>query len=261
MTPFAAELLGSFLLILFGNGVVANVVLARTKSQSSGWIVITLAWGLAVAMSVYVVGRISGGHLNPAVTLALASVGAFSATEVPTYLLAQLVGAFLGAVTVFAYFRPHFAATASKENKLAVFATSPAIEKPLNNLFSEIISTFVLVLGMMGIGNNQLAEGLNPLLVGLLVVLIGLTLGGTTGYAINPARDLAPRLAHFLLPVPEKGSSHWQYAWIPVVGPIVGGVAAAQFFDVLIKGNSTSMWFYLTNIPILGLWLWNILRG
>lgn len=175
------------------------------------------------------VGHISGGHLNPAVTLALVSTGAFPAAEAPAYLLAQFLGAWLGAATVFAYFRPHFAATTDKDTKFAVFATLPAINKPFNNLLSEVIGTFVLVLGIMGIGANRLADGINPLLVGLLVVLIGLALGGTTGYAINPARDFAPRLAHFLLPVPGKGGSHWGYAWIPLAGPIIGGTAAAQF--------------------------------
>lgn len=260
MTPFTAELLGTFLLILFGNGVVANVALARTKSQNGGWIVITLAWGLAVAMAVYVVGRISGAHLNPAVTLAMASTGAFPTADVPTYLMAQFIGAFLGAALTFAYFRPHFAATADKDTKLAVFATSPAINKPLNNLLSEIIGTFVLVLGIMGIGANQLADGINPLLVGLLVVLIGLALGGTTGYAINPFRDLAPRLAHFLLPIPDKGSSNWGYAWIPVAGPVIGGTAAAQFFDVLVKGNSAGTLFYISIIPVVALFVWNVFR-
>lgn len=260
MTPFAAELLGTFLLILFGNGVVANVALARTKSQNSGWIVITLAWGLAVAMSVYVVGRISGGHLNPAVTLALASTGTFPMADVPAYLLAQFIGAFLGAAVTFAYFRPHFAATTDQDTKLAVFATSPAIDKPLSNLLSEIIGTFVLVLGIMGIGANQLADGINPLLVGLLIVLIGLALGGTTGYAINPFRDLAPRLAHFLLPIPNKGSSNWSYTWIPITGPIVGGIAAAQFFEVVVKGNPATTLFYLSLLPVVALLIWNIIR-
>ncbi|WP_448518515.1 MIP/aquaporin family protein [Rhodoflexus sp.] len=260
MTTFAAELLGTFLLILFGNGVVANVALARTKSQNGGWIVITISWGLAVAMAVYVVGRISGGHLNPAVTIALAATGAFPTADVPAYLLAQLIGAFLGAATTFAYFRPHFAATADKDTKLAVFATLPAIDKPLNNLLSEVIGTFVLVLGIMGIGANQLADGINPLLVGLLVVLIGSALGGTTGYAINPARDLGPRLAHFLLPIPDKGSSNWGYAWIPIVGPIIGGTAAAQFFEVIVKGNDPGWIFYVALLPVVGLLLWNIFR-
>ena len=260
MTPFTAELLGTFLLIFFGNGVVANVALARTKSQNGGWIVIAIAWGLAVAVSVYVVGRISGAHLNPAVTLAIASTATFPVADVPAYLLAQIIGAFLGAAATFAYFRPHFAATTNKDTKLGVFATSPAIDKPLNNLLSEVLGTFMLVLGIMGIGANQLADGINPLLVGLLVVLIGLALGGTTGYAINPARDFGPRLAHFLLPIPDKGSSHWAYAWIPIVGPIIGGTAAAQFFDVIVKGNQAGTLFYLAIVPVVALLVWNIFK-
>ena len=246
MQAFVAELIGTCILVVLGNGVVANVVLARTKGNGSGWIVITTGWGLAVAIAVYSVGRISGAHINPAVTVGLASIGQFPWANVGPYLAAQMAGAFLGAVIVWITYRPHWDATDDTAAKLAVFATGPEIRSTGSNLVTEIVGTGVLVFGVLAIAANAgemtagpvdlssvFATGLNPLLVGLLVWSIGLSLGGPTGYAINPARDLGPRLAHALLPIAGKGSSDWSYGWIPVVGPLAGGVLGALAFQAL----------------------------
>lgn len=222
-----AELLGTALLILLGNGVVAGVVLKGSKSESSGWIVITIGWALAVTFAVFAVGRISGAHLNPAVTIALAAGGKFAWADVPLYIVAQLCGAFLGACLVYLHYLPHWAHTEDQEAKRAVFCTAPAIRHTTGNFISEFIGTFVLMFGLMALGVNKFADGLNPLAVGALVMAIGLSLGGTTGYAINPARDLGPRLAHALLPIPRKGSSDWRYAWIPIMAPVLGGICGA----------------------------------
>ncbi|GAB6153273.1 glycerol uptake facilitator protein GlpF [Desulfosporosinus burensis] len=230
MSPFLAEIIGTMLLIIFGSGVVAGVVLNKSKAQNSGWIVITWGWGLGVAVAVYAVGSFSGAHLNPAVTLGLAVIGQFPWANVPSYILAQMIGAFLGAVIVWLHYLPHWGETEDKDLKLAVFSTGPAIRNTAANLLSEIIGTFVLLVGILAIGANKLSEGFAPFLVGLLIVSIGLSLGGTTGYAINPARDLGPRIAHFVLPIKGKGDSDWKYAWIPVVGPLIGGVLGALFF-------------------------------
>jgi len=240
MSPYLAEFLGTMILIIFGDGVVANVVLKQTKGNDSGWIVITAGWGLAVAMGVYCVGWISGAHLNPAVTLGMVSIGAISADLVPGYLLAQFGGAFAGAVVVWLAYLPHWEATEDKGAKLAVFCTGPAIRKPGANVITEIIGTFMLVLGVLAIlrpdnlnPDAGWSAGMGPLLVGLLVFAIGLSLGGPTGYAINPARDLGPRIAHFLLPIHGKGDSDWSYAWVPIVGPVIGGIAAALFYQAV----------------------------
>lgn len=233
MSPFVGEIVGTMLLILFGDAVVANVVLSKTKGQNSGWIVITAGWGLAVAMAVYAVGRISGAHINPAVTIGLASIGKFPWADVPLYIVAQFIGAFIGGVLVWLAYLPHWAETESKPLKLAVFCTGPAIRNYGANLLTEIIGTFALVFGVLYIISNELVAGLAPLLIGFLVWVIGLTLGGPTGYAINPARDLGPRIAHFVLPIAGKGDSDWAYSWVPVVGPIIGGVVGALLFVLL----------------------------
>ncbi len=201
MSTFVAEIVGTAVLILLGNGVVANVVLKRTKGEGSGWIVITTGWGAAVFVAVAIVAPISGAHINPAVTLGLAAAGSFAWADVPAYWTAQMLGAMLGASLVWLMYRQHYELTDDKDAKLATFCTAPAIRSPLDNFFSEVVGTFVLV--------------------------IGLALGGTTGYAINPARDLGPRIAHAILPIPSKRDSNWTYAWIPVLGPLTGGVMAA----------------------------------
>jgi glycerol uptake facilitator protein len=246
MQTLLAEAIGTMLLVLLGDGVVANVVLNRTKGQNGGWIVITVGWGVAVAMAVYAVGRISGAHLNPAVTIGLAVIGSFSWNQVPGYIVAQMIGAFAGAVLVWMAYLPHWKVTTDPGSKLAVFATGPALRNTSGNFVAEVIGTAVLVFGVLAIAANAqtvsrpgdvdlsfvFSRGLQPLLVGVLVLGIGLSLGGPTGYAINPARDLGPRLAHAVLPIPAKGSSDWGYSWIPVVAPIVGGIfgAGAYFF-------------------------------
>ena len=226
------------LLIILGDGVVANVVLNRTKGQNSGWIVITAGWAFAVTVAVYAVGSFSGAHINPAVTIALAAIGKFAWAKVPMYIAAQLVGAFLGGAIVWLAYLPHWAVTESAASKLAVFSTAPAIRNTTANLLTEVIGTFVLVLGVLAILTPKNLNpihgwdvGFGPFLVGVLVWAIGLSLGGPTGYAINPARDLGPRVAHALLPIAGKGGSDWRYAWIPVVGPIIGGLIAALLYQ------------------------------
>lgn len=246
MSPYLAEFIGTALLILLGNGVVGGVVLNHSKAQNSGWIVITIGWGLAVTMAVYAVGAYSGAHINPAVTLALAAEGSFEWGKVPGYILAQMGGALIGASLVWLHYLPHWKETKEPLDKLAVFSTGPAIKNKWSNLLSETIGTFVLISGLLFIGANEFAEGLNPLVVGALIVVIGMALGGTTGYAINPARDLGPRIAHFILPVSGKGNSDWGYAPIPVLGPILGGLLGA-FFYMVIHGQE---------IPLL---LWSVL--
>jgi glycerol uptake facilitator protein len=233
MNPYLAELIGTALLILLGNGVVAGVLLKNSKAEGAGWLVITVAWGLAVTFGVYAVGSISGAHLNPAVTIALASTGAFSWSLVPGYVAAQLAGGVLGAVLVYLHYLPHWAKTDDADLKRAVFCTAPAERHIVGNFVSEFIGTFVLLFGLSVLGANKFAEGLNPLAVGALVLAIGLSLGGTTGYAINPARDLGPRIAHALLPIANKGGSDWGYAWIPVVAPILGGIAGAMMHHLM----------------------------
>lgn len=232
MKPFVAELIGTMLLVLLGDGVVAACLLTRSKAEKSGWIVITTGWALAVAVAVYAVGRISGAHINPAVTLGLAVAGKFAWSAVPQYVAAQFLGAFLGAVLVWLTYLAHWAETEDQGLKLAVFSTAPAIRRAPSNLLTEIIGTCVLVFGVLAISANPepAQSGLTPLLVGFLVWAIGLSLGGPTGYAINPARDLGPRIAHALLPIPNKGGSDWGYSWVPVLGPVVGGVVGAAAY-------------------------------
>ncbi len=233
MSPYLAEFFGTMLLIILGEGVVAGVVLKGTKSENAGWLTICVAWGLAVTLSIYAVGSISGAHLNPAITIAQAMIGNFPADQVVGYIIAQFAGAFLGAVVVWLHYLPHWKNTIDSSAKLAVFCNAPAIRNPMSNLISEIIATMVLVLSILFIGANKFTEGLNPIVVGILIVSIGLSLGGTTGFAINPARDLAPRIAHFILPIPGKRDSDWSYAWIPVAGPIIGGVLGAWIFKIV----------------------------
>lgn len=233
MENFLAEMLGTMILIILGDGVVANVVLNKTKAQNSGWIVITTGWALGVVIPVFIFGTISGAHFNPAVTLGLAAIGKFPWGSVPSYLTAQFVGGFLGAVIVWVFYRPHFGATEDKDAKLGVFCTGPAIKDTASNFISEVIGTFILVFGILGIANTPMVDGLAPIVVGGIVWAVGLTLGGTTGYAINPARDLGPRIAHQILPIPDKRDSDWGYAWIPVAAPILGGIIAAVSYTII----------------------------
>ncbi|HVW96728.1 MAG TPA: MIP/aquaporin family protein [Mucilaginibacter sp.] len=238
MTPIAAEFLGTFLLILLGDGVVANVLLNDTKGNNSGWLVITTAWGLAVFVGVVVAGPYSGAHLNPAVTIGLAVAGKFAWAKVPAYVLAQLLGASAGAFLVWIMYYDHFKKTDRPDHILAVFCTGPAIRNFVSNIASEVIGAFVLVYTVFHITDAKIIPDDTPIGLGsvgalpvaLLVWVIGLSLGGTTGYAINPARDLGPRIVHFIVPIKNKGTSDWQYAWIPVIGPLIGAVVAAGLF-------------------------------
>lgn len=246
MSLFVAELIGTMILIILGVGVVAGVVLKDSKAEASDWIVITLGWGLGLTIAIYAVGGISGAHLNPAVTIGFAVVGDFPWAKVPMYILAQIIGAILGGIIVFYGYIAHFYKTTDATTKLGVFATIPAIRNPIANLITEVIGTFILILGLLFIGTNEFTEGLNPIVVGLLILSIGLSLGGPTGYAINPARDLGPRIAHFILPIPNKGSSDWSYSWIPIIGPILGSILAALFYkQFYLNTNSIMFWVFL----------------
>ncbi len=238
MNIFIGELIGTMILVLLGDGVVANVQLAKSKGQNSGWIVITAGWGFAVAIGVYVAGWASGAHINPAVTIGLAAIGELPVAQVPTYIIAQFLGGFLGAVLVWLAYLPHWSQTEDPSAKLAVFCTGPAIRNSMGNLICEVIGTAVLLIGVLGIlnTNNEIGSGVGPYAIGILVFSIGLSLGGPTGYAINPARDLAPRIAHAFLPISGKGSSDWGYAWVPVIGPIIGGVVGAVLYNTLFTG-------------------------
>jgi glycerol uptake facilitator protein len=239
MSPFLAEVVGTTILILLGDGVVANVILKNTKGNSSGWIVITMGWAMAVFVGVLVASGASGAHLNPAVTLGLAAAGKFDWAKVPLYLVAQMIGACLGAFLVWLQYKSHFDITESQDSKLAVFCTGPQIRSPWSNIVSEILGTFVLVFAVLHISSPKGGLGsLDALPVALVVLVIGLSLGGTTGYAINPARDLGPRLMHALLPIPGKRDSDWAYAWIPVASPIAGGLLAVLVHHFLYLGNA-----------------------
>ena len=236
---FVAEILSTMILILLGDGVVAGVLLAKSKANSAGWIVITIGWGMAVFAGVAVAGAVSGAHMNPAVSLAAfldstaKNDGKFGVDSLLFYWVAQLIGAMIGATLVFLHYRPHWAETADPGLKLAVFSTGPAIRNPLWNLVSEIIGTFVLVFVGWSLGTQVGGAIGGALGWGLLVLVIGLCLGGTTGYAINPARDLGPRIMHAILPISGKGGSDWEYAWIPVVGPLIGGACGWALFYFL----------------------------
>jgi glycerol uptake facilitator protein len=248
MEQYIAEFVGTMILIILGDGVVAGVLLRNSKAENSGWIVITFGWAMAVAIAVYCVARISGAQINPAVTLGFASLELFGIADIPNfgladvvpYIIAQFLGAFVGGVIVWLAYLPHWPETEDEGLKLGVFCTAPAIYNTPANLITEIVGTFVLVFGVLGITANAvaaggdpgavIASGINPLLVWLIVLGIGLSLGGPTGYAINPARDLGPRIAHAVLPIAGKGGNDWGYSWIPVVGPIIGGILGALSF-------------------------------
>lgn len=233
-SAFIGELMGTMMLVLLGNGVVANVLLKGSKGENGGWMVITAGWAFAVTMGIFTSNLFGSpdAHLNPAVTVAMA-ISSSDWSKVGSFITAQMIGGFLGAVLVWVHYLPHWAKTADTGNKLACFSNSPAINAPFANVTSEVIATIVLILGIKGIGTMGVSAGLAPLFVGILVWAIGLSLGGPTGYAINPARDLAPRIAHALLPIAGKGSSEWSYAWIPVVAPIIGGIIGGLLIGML----------------------------
>jgi glycerol uptake facilitator protein len=238
-SPFIGEFLGTALLVLLGDGVVANVVLKNTKGASGGLIVITVGWAVAVFVGVVVSSGVSGAHLNPAVTLALAAAGKFAWNKVGLYLAAQMLGACFGAFLVWLHYKSHFDITEDADAKLGVFCTGPQIRSAASNFISEMIGTFVLVFAVLHISSPKGGLGsLDALPVALAVLAIGLSLGGTTGYAINPARDLGPRLMHALLPIPRKRSSDWGYAWIPVAGPIAGGLLAVLIYHFAYAGGA-----------------------
>ena len=226
MSAYLAEFVGTALLLVLGLGVNASGTLNGSYARSGGWLMVCLGWGLAVTMAIYAAGSASGAHLNPAVSVAFALSGSLPWEMLPGYIAAQLGGAFTGAVLVWIQFLPHWKATPDAAAKLGVFSTAPAIRSTLSNFLSEVIGTIVLIMGLFFLGTNRFTEGLNPLIVGLLITSIGLSLGGTTGFAINPARDLGPRIAHAVLPIAGKGSSGWAYSWIPVAGPVTGAVLA-----------------------------------
>jgi glycerol uptake facilitator protein len=232
-----SEIIGTGILILLGDGVVAAVLLAKSKAENSGWIVITFGWGMAVMVAVYAVGYFDGAHLNPAVTLGFWIHGSITGSMAWKYFVGEIIGAMAGAFLVYLSYYLHWRDTEDPGLKLAVFSTGPAVRNYAWNLVTEIVGTFVLVFGVFAIvgpwNTGLLGAGLAPLLIGLLVLAIGLSLGGPTGYAINPARDLGPRIMHAILPIPGKGGSDWQYAWVPVLGPLIGGSIAAIFFDAV----------------------------
>lgn len=236
MNIFWGEFIGTLLLVLLGNGVVANVLLSRSKGHQSGWIVIAAGWGFAVGIAVYVSGWVSGGHLNPAVTLGFCLAGKTAWSLFPLYAASQLLGALVGATLVFLTYYPHWKATEDAVPKLWCFSTEPAIRHYGWNFLTEVIGTAVLLLGVLGIfdTHNQIASGVGPYAVGILVFSIGLSLGGPTGYAINPVRDLGPRIAHALLPIPGKGGSDWAYAWVPILGPLCGAILGTLLYQYCI---------------------------
>ncbi len=235
MSPFLGEFIGTAILIILGNGVVANVVLNQTKGNSSGWIVITFGWAIAVFTGVYSSTALGGGgHLNPAISIGLAVFSDFESSMLPAYIGGQFAGAFIGAIIVWLTYKKHFDATADPHAMLAVFCTSPAIRHPIYNFITEAVGTFILALGALLMSKPSMTLGtLDALPVALLVLGVGLSLGGPTGYAINPARDLAPRIAHFILPISGKKDSDWSYSWIPVLGPIAGGMLAGWLYAFL----------------------------
>lgn len=233
MSIYLAEFLGTTLLVLLGDAVVANLVLNKSKGNGAGFLAITVGWAFAVAIPVFIFGPISGGHFNPALTIGFAVIGIFPWNHVLGYVVAQMLGGILGGILVYINFRLHFDATEDANTKRDVFCTSPAIYSAPDNFLQEFIATFVLAFAILGFANSDPVAGLSPLIVGGIILLMGLAFGGTTGYAMNPARDLGPRIAHFLVPIKNKEGSNWWYAWIPVVGPICGAIVGAFFFHVI----------------------------
>lgn len=240
MTAFWGEVVGTAILIFLGGSVCAGASLKKSFAYNAGWLAIQFGWGLAVMIAIFTVGKYSGAHLNPVFTMVFAFSGSFPWDQVPGYILAQFLGTMIGATGVYLQYLPHWKETKDPNAILGVFATSPAIQNTFSNMLSEILATFILVLGILSIGANKFTDGLQPLIVGFLIITLGLSLGGSTGAAMNPARDLGPRIMHFLLPIPGKGDSHWQYAWIPVVGPILGGCLGGFFYNGVFHGKMIS---------------------
>lgn len=237
MVQLLGEFLGTFILILLGNGVVSGVVLNKTKATGAGWVAITLGWGFAVMMGVYISGFMSPAHLNPAVTIAMAMIGSFSWSLVLPYIIAQMLGAMVASIILYLMFYPHYAETKNPADILGTFSTGPALRHTGSNLISEIVGTAVLTTGILAFGQYTITQtsGVSPLLVGAIITAIGLSLGATTGYSLNPARDLGPRIMHAILPIKGKEDSDWSYAWIPVLGPIIGGSLGALLFNMVIQ--------------------------
>jgi len=253
MSVYLAEFVGTAILLYFGNSVNAATSLEHSYAKNSGWVITALGWGLSVTFGVYAVGQISGGHINPAVTLSLAMAGEFEWAMVPGYLLAQVLGGITGATLTWLQYLPHWGKTKDQGTKLGVFCTSGAIDQKGANLVSEMMGTMILILGLMFIGSNDFADGLNPMAVGGLIVLIGMAQGGSTGYAINPARDFGPRFAHFILPIKGKGDSNWGYSWIPIVGPIVGGGTGAALYYVIFKDGTNLLGWVCIGLMLLAI--------
>ncbi|GMM16888.1 MIP/aquaporin family protein [Lactobacillus amylovorus] len=227
------EFIGTFVLVLLGDGVVAGVSLRKSKAEGSGWIAITLGWGLAVTLGVYASSFLSPAHLNPAVSVGMAIAGKFPWSSVIPYSIAQILGGLVGGIVVWIHYYPHWKETKDKDAILGTFATEPAIRNYSMNFISEVVGTAVLIFGLLAFTRGQFTQGLNPIAVGVLITAIGLSLGGTTGYAINPARDLGPRLAHAMLPIANKGGSDWSYSWVPILGPVVGAILGAICFNLI----------------------------
>ena len=262
MNEFLSEAIGTFVLILFGCGVNAGTSLNKSYSnkESNSWIVGTLGWGLAVTLGVYASSKFSGAHINPAVTLGLYSSNEIELNKLFIYISGQSLGAFIACILIYLHYLPHWGETEDKAVKLGVFATSPSIPSKWSNLFSEILGTFILLFGLKFIGINEFAQGLNPIIVGALVCAIGISLGGTTGYAINPVRDFIPRLAHFMLPIKGKGDSNFKYSWVPVLGPIVGGILGVTTYQFLFEGL-TNTYFLVTLFIFLSVSLLSFLEN
>lgn len=246
MTPFVAEIVGTAILLFLGISACAGISLKGSFAYKAGWMAVNFSWGLAVMVAIYSVGKFSGAHFNPVVTLSFAFIGKFPWHQVPSYITAHLLGAFIGAAASYLHYLPHWKITEDPKVKLGVFATGPAIPHTFANLMSEMLGSFVLIVALLSIGANKFTDGLNPLIGGFLIFCLSMSVGGTTGAALNPARDFAPRLAHFLFPIPGKKGSNWSYAWIPIVGPILGGCLGGLFYQAVFLGNpSPQLWYVL----------------
>lgn len=255
LTSFLAELIGTFIVVLIGTGVAGGILLKGTKSQGSGWMNLTVGWGLGYTIGIFTVYQYSGAHLNPAYSIGLATIGEFSWSNVPQYVSGQIIGALFAAIIVFLLYLPQWKKTGDENRILNVFVTSPAINHSPINLFNEITGTFLFVFGILIIRSNEVTSTMEPILIGLLVMAVGLSIGGTTGFAINPARDLGPRIAHYLLPIIGKGKTEWGYAWIPITGPIVGGVFGALFYQAFYLGRfSNGFWLITILIGLVVIW-------